>query len=151
MTPAALSQLQRDRTCKRPIIVQGVRSQAGRVVIPRGASPLEEKFLRLWTGMGGPQLEREYHFAPPRRYRFDFAHVASMTAIELEGGVYSGGRHVRPKGFEQDARKYNLASLAGWVVVRITARMLDDETVRTVLDRVRRTTPEMNKIGDSNA
>ena len=38
-----------------------------------------------------PEPEREYRFAPPRRWRFDFAWPAAMLALEVEGGVWSTG------------------------------------------------------------
>jgi hypothetical protein len=47
------------------------------------------------------------------------------VAVELEGGVYTNGRHTRGKGFEADATKYNAAASEGWVVFRLTAGMLD--------------------------
>lgn len=86
----------------------------------RRASPLEAKFALLWRALRGPPLEREHRFAPPRRWRFDFAHPASRVAVEVEGGVWRRGRHNRPKGFIADCEKYSAAALAGWTVVRLT-------------------------------
>ena len=36
----------------------------------------------------GPPLTPEFRFDPARRWRFDFAHEATRTAIELNGGVW---------------------------------------------------------------
>lgn len=91
-------------------------------------SHLEQRFLRLWTDAGGPPLERELRFEPPRRWRFDFAHRESMTAFEIDGGVW-GGRHTRGNGFLADAEKLLAAHLAGWRVVRLTAPQLTAETI----------------------
>ena len=102
----------------------------------RGPSHLEEKFLRLWMDANGPTLEREVTFAKPRRWRFDFAHMASRTAIEVEGGAF-GGRHVRPTGFLGDAEKYLAAFLAGWRVVRLTSPQLTPETIAAIIGRIR--------------
>ena len=66
--------------------------------------------------------EREFYFAKPRRWRFDFAWPAWLVAVECEGGVFSGGRHTRGRGFEADCAKYNEAALAGWRVLRVTER-----------------------------
>ena len=46
--------------------------------------------------------------------------------MEVEGGTWSWGRHVRPDGFERDAEKYNAAALAGWRVLRFTGKMVED-------------------------
>jgi hypothetical protein len=69
-------------------------------------------------------LEPEFQFAPPRKWRFDYCHVVSRVAIELEGGTYSNGRHVRGVGYTNDAIKYNEAISRGWAVLRFTTEML---------------------------
>jgi len=68
--------------------------------------------------------EREYYFHPSRKWRFDFAWPALMIAVEVEGGVWSGGRHTRGKGFVEDCIKYNEAALLGWTVFRCTTDMV---------------------------
>lgn len=71
-----------------------------------------------------PPLEREYLFDPTRKWRFDLAAVADRVGIEVEGGSWSAGRHVRGRGFEEDARKYNAAAVAGWRLIRVTGAMV---------------------------
>lgn len=66
-------------------------------------------------------LRREFAFDPVRKWRFDFAYPAIKVALEVEGGVHSGGRHTTGTGFTQDVEKYNAAALAGWLVIRATA------------------------------
>lgn len=70
-------------------------------------------------------FEREYRFHPVRRWRFDFADAEIKLAVECEGGVYSGGRHTRGKGFEGDCEKYNQATLMGWKVLRYTRKFIE--------------------------
>ena len=77
-----------------------------------------------------PAHEREHRFAPPRRWRFDFAWPALGVAIEVDGGVWTQGRHVRPSGFESDVEKLNAAAAAGWRVFRVTSKMLADGSAR---------------------
>lgn len=69
---------------------------------------------------GLPAPAREHSPIPGRRWRIDFAWPAQLVALEVEGGIYSGGRHTRPAGFNADAEKYNALAIAGWVVLRVT-------------------------------
>jgi hypothetical protein len=66
----------------------------------------------------------EYCFAYPRRWRFDFALVSNLIAIEIEGGTWSGGRHTSGSGFRKDCEKYNEATRLGWRVYRFTSDMV---------------------------
>ncbi len=59
-----------------------------------------------------------------RRRRFDFALVAARVAIELEGGTFTNGAHVRGKHFASDCEKYNAAVAQGWRVFRLTRAMI---------------------------
>lgn len=74
-----------------------------------------------------PPPTPEYRFAPPRRWRFDRAWPERRVAVELEGGVWSGGRHTRPAGYEADMDKYNCATVEGWKVLRFSAKALDTD------------------------
>ena len=66
-------------------------------------SPLSEAVLR-YTGL---RVEREFPFHPTREWRFDFAIPQAHVAIEVEGGLWNGGRHFRPEGWKRDTEKYN--------------------------------------------
>jgi very-short-patch-repair endonuclease len=54
------------------------------------------------------------------------------VAVELEGGTNTGGRHVRPAGYEQDVEKYNQAVVLGWRLLRFTSQQLDDDPLGCV-------------------
>ncbi len=97
-------------------------------------SDLEELFLYWVRTAGLPQPEREYPFAAQlgRRFRFDFAWPEAKVYVEVEGGVWVRGRHNRPKGFNTDAEKYNLAALLGWRGLRFTTDMLKSAPVQCV-------------------
>lgn len=45
--------------------------------------------------------------------------------VEVEGGIYTNGRHTRGKGFEKDCEKYNWATMEGWKVIRVTKKHID--------------------------
>ncbi len=100
---------------------------------PEG-SKLEQKFADLWVYLDGPELEREYRFSPPRRWKFDFAYPAFLVAIELEGGVWDQGRHTRGQGYIDDCVKYNAAALLGWKVFRLATGMVTEEHVRPIAE-----------------
>lgn len=64
---------------------------------------------------------REVKFHSSRLWRLDLANHDLMIAIECHGGVFSGGRHVRGKGFTSDREKMNAAMNLGWLVFEFTA------------------------------
>ena len=87
------------------------------------ASYLEASFA-LWLRQTGlhapiPDPETEYRFAPPRRWRLDFAWPQWLVAVEIEGLTPTGGRHQRVGGFLADAEKYEAALHLGWAVYRV--------------------------------
>lgn len=66
-----------------------------------------------------PKPVTEFRFHPERKWRFDIAWPDQKIALEIEGGVWIQGRHVRGKGYLSDLDKYNSASVLGWMVIRI--------------------------------
>lgn len=74
--------------------------------------------------LGLPAPEREYRFDSERRWRFDFAWPSLKIAVEVEGGVWIRGRHVRPVGYLADLEKYNRAVVLGWRVLRYAPHQL---------------------------
>lgn len=68
----------------------------------------------------GVECVKEYKFHPERKWRFDYAVPEYRIALEVEGGVWTSGRHTRPQGFLGDIEKYNTATLMGWRVFRTT-------------------------------
>lgn len=62
----------------------------------------------------------ELRFAPPRRWRFDLAFEAERLAVEVDGGIWKGGRHNRGQGYENDCVKFAEAVIRGWRVLRVT-------------------------------
>jgi len=73
---------------------------------------------------GLPEPQREFIFHRKRKWRFDLAWPELLIAVEVEGGIWTGGRHVRGEGYEADCEKYNEAQLAGWMVLRFTPGMI---------------------------
>ncbi len=87
---------------------------------------------------GLPQPEREFVFHSKRKWRFDLAWPKLLIAVEVEGGIWVGGRHVRGEGYEADCEKYNEAQLAGWMVLRFTPGMIKRNKAGGVIEKALR-------------
>ena len=114
------------------------------------ASNLESRFALYWRGLNGPSLEKEVRFHATRRWRFDFAVSANRIAFEIEGGVWSGGRHTRGSGFSADAEKYLNATLAGWTVIRLTERQLEIDFIERIVALLRQSSSSEGTISGQN-
>ena len=56
-----------------------------------------------------------------------------MIALEVEGGIWIGGRHSRASGFIKDMEKYNEAAVRGWLLIRCTPSTLcSNETIELI-------------------
>jgi hypothetical protein len=89
-------------------------SLAKTLAIPVGVRDLLRQ-IELWA-LPLPILEHRFH--AERKWRFDMAWESEKLAVEVDGGVWTGGRHTRGKGFENDCEKVNQAQIMGWTVLR---------------------------------
>ena len=99
---------------------------------------LSSRFETLWAQLGGPALQKEYQFHPPRKWRFDYCHREKMIAIELHGGIWSEGRHVRGGGFLRDREKMNQAQLDGWIVIELGTGQITAANLEPLIERMKR-------------
>lgn len=90
----------------------------------------------LWRAYGLETPEKEYRFHPTRKWRFDFAWPKERVALEIEGGIWTRGAHVRGAHFLSDCEKYNTAALLGWRVFRFTPEQLNKGDVYLFLEKV---------------
>ena len=100
------------------------------------------KFEILFKSLGGWGLVKEYKFDDKRKFRFDF-YVESnglKVAIELEGGVFIRGRHLRPGGFLRDMEKYNLAASKGILVFRIPSHDISHKWINPIIETIKQGT-----------
>ena len=98
-------------------------------------SDLEELLFQHIKLVGLPLPEREYRFAPPRRYRADFAYPEQKILVEVQGGIYTRGAHSRGTGLERDYEKINLAQLNGFMVFQFSRKMIESGEAITVLEK----------------
>jgi very-short-patch-repair endonuclease len=85
-------------------------------------------FLHYWRLIAQrPEPEREYRFDAciGRKHRFDFAFVAELVAVEVDGGTWAphGGRHAT----DADREKGNLAASLGWRMLHFSPKQLKDD------------------------
>ena len=85
------------------------------------------EFIGQLDLVGLPIPAAEVTFAPPRRWRFDWAYQDHRIAIEYQGGNYTGvvGGHKTIKGLRNDYEKFTEAALRGWMLI-----LIDSESVR---------------------
>jgi hypothetical protein len=74
------------------------------------------------NGLDEPATEVRFH--PDRKWRFDFAWPDQMIALEVEGGIFTRGRHQRPAGMLADIEKYSTCAAMGWALIRTTPQNL---------------------------
>ena len=69
-----------------------------------------------WFAEHGLTAVPEFQFAAPRKWRFDFV-FGNRVALEVQGGIFSGGRHVRGGALLKEMEKLNAAAVKGWRVL----------------------------------
>lgn len=86
---------------------------------PKHDSP--NLFQQACPKFGLPTPVCEYRFHPVRKWRIDYYFEANgrRVGLEVEGGIWSGGRHTRGAGFKGDMEKYNAAAQMGITILRV--------------------------------
>jgi hypothetical protein len=89
----------------------------------------------FWRNRNLPEPVAEYKFHPKRKWRFDFAWDFGVVkvAVEVEGGIWSYGGHVRGSGWMRDAEKYNAGTRMGWEIYRFTPQQMMNEVTAELL------------------
>jgi ribosomal protein L21E len=97
-------------------------------------------FTALCQNFNLPEPVAEFQFAKDikRRWRIDWyfhePKTGKKVALEVEGGVWTGGRHTRGKGFVGDMEKYNEMAARGIALVRVQPKdLFKISTFETVL------------------
>ena len=92
---------------------------------------LHQRVLAQLVGFPDPTTELMFH--PKRKWRFDYAWEEQKLALEVHGGIHSGGRHTRGRGFVEDRAKMNEATLLGWTVLEVTPEHIKSGQLRAWL------------------
>ena len=84
---------------------------------------LEEYLSKKYGG-----FQREVVFTKilntKRKFRADYYVPSGGFTIEINGGQWTSGRHVRPQGYEDDLRKLNMLQKSGIRCFQYTYDML---------------------------
>ena len=105
----------------------GGRKTAVKTKRPKRGGKVEsegESLLSLQLKALKIAFEREFKFCQDRKWRADFHMVGKMILIEVEGGIWSNGRHTRAKGNLGDMEKYNSATALGYQVIRFSTEQV---------------------------
>lgn len=85
----------------------------------------------FFKSYGIPQPNEECKFHDTRKWRFDYSWIlfednkdVIRVALEVEGAVWTNGRHTSGAGFVKDMEKYNSAACLGWRIIRCQPREL---------------------------
>ena len=92
-------------------------------------------FESLCVAQGFQEPVPEFQFAPPRKWRFDWCWPESKLALEVQGGIFSAGRHVRGAALVKEYEKLTEAAILGWRVLFVTTKQIDDGSVFAILSR----------------
>ena len=91
----------------------------GEKIVSEGESTLSIQLKALKIG-----FEQEFKFHHKRNWKADFHIIGKKILVEVEGGIWSGGRHTRGKGYIGDMEKYNSATMMGYQVIRFSTEQV---------------------------
>lgn len=78
--------------------------------------PCKDFSTKMYEKLFGGEWWAEWYFYEGRKWRFDYALPELKIAIEIDGGVFTGGRHSGGIGQLRDMEKMNAAASDGWLV-----------------------------------
>jgi hypothetical protein len=106
------------------------------------ADRTREAFTALCQEHGCPAPVPEYRFHGERLWRWDYAWPEQLVALEVDGGVWTGGKHGRGSGIVKDHEKRNAGAQLGWRLLLATPKqLLRKETVAMVARTLRTGAP----------
>ena len=102
------------------------------------AYPCRDIYSKILEAKLGEDCLAELPFHPARRWRFDYAFPAVKVAVEIDGGVFTGGRHSGGVGQKRDFEKLNAAAEMGWLVLHYMPReKLESTTLRQIYNTIK--------------
>ena len=77
--------------------------------------------------------EHEYRFHPSRKWRMDYAFVWARVFLEVQGALFTGGRHTRGAALLKEYEKINAATCLGWRPLFCTPQQVEDGSIFPVI------------------
>ncbi len=90
-------------------------------------------FTQFLATFNVPAPVAEHRFHPIRKWRMDWAWPDYLVALEVNGGLFIGGRHTRGGGQLNDMIKFNHAAELGWRILQVQPKdLLKTETAQMI-------------------
>jgi hypothetical protein len=116
------------------IIPEPPRSPQGREKRQADRKAKEALVVAYVQARGLPVPIFEYRFDPVRKWRFDLLFDAWL-AVEVQGGLFTQGRHARGAALRDEYDKLNEAVVAGYSVLFCTPQDVDSGAIFAVVER----------------
>lgn len=117
-------------------VARSIVKQKFRPKVSKGEALLENHLNALKI-----PFTKEFRFHPDRKWQADFRIDDMPILVEVEGGVFSNGRHTRGEGYTKDCEKYSAAAVNGWYVIRGTTEQIKDglviQWIEKLIERLR--------------
>lgn len=89
-----------------------------------------------------PLFERQFRITPARKFMADFyfSNVKGMPlVVEVDGGIWTGGRHVTGRGVESDCEKSSLIAAMPARLMRVTPNLVrNGKALKWILEALKR-------------
>ena len=119
MTSISVAEYKKLYGNSRKNVTKSNRKSRGAKIESEGESLLKMQLKALKI-----EFEQEFKFHAKRKWRADFHITGKKLLVEVEGGIWSGGRHTRGKGYLGDMEKYNAATVMGYQVLRFSTEQV---------------------------
>lgn len=99
------------------------------------SSDLEQIFLTRWLQLAPdlPMPTTQYNpGVPGKKFKCDFCWPDYHLIVEIQGGVFNGGRHGRGAGISNDYQRHNLISIQGWRMLYFTPDVLKRDPAKCI-------------------
>ena len=97
-----------------------------------------ETLLSVQLEQAGISFEAQYRFAPPRKWKADFAlwdfpanrrhNIEADILIEVDGATWTMGRHNHPTSIAKEYERTAAAAINGYRMIRCTTEQVNDGT-----------------------